>query len=50
VEEYSATKKDKIMSSVGKCTELKIIILREIGQTQKDKNILSHVKSRGKKT
>jgi hypothetical protein len=38
VEYYSATKKNEILSFVGKWTELENIILSEVSQAQKTKN------------
>jgi hypothetical protein len=44
MEYYSATKKNKIMSFVGKWVELEIITLSEISLTQKDKyHMFSHM-------
>jgi hypothetical protein len=37
VEYYSAIRKNEIMFFAGKWTELKIIILNEVSQAQKDK-------------
>jgi hypothetical protein len=43
IEYYSATKKNEIMSFVGKWVEMKIIMLTKISQTQKDKYyVFSH--------
>jgi hypothetical protein len=40
VEFYSATKKNEILSFAGKCMELKNIILNEVSQAQKAKNLM----------
>jgi hypothetical protein len=45
MEYYLTIKKDKIMSFAGKCTELAIIMLRELRQVQKAKycHVLTHL-------
>jgi hypothetical protein len=40
MEIYSATKKNEILSFSGKWTELENIILSEVGQAQKAKNLM----------
>jgi hypothetical protein len=49
MENYSAIKKNKIMSLAGKSIELEIIMLSEISQPEKDKISHVHVASRPEK-
>jgi hypothetical protein len=44
MEHFSAIKKNKIMSLIGKCMELEFIMLRKTNQTEKDKYLVfSHM-------
>jgi hypothetical protein len=43
MEDYSATKKNEIMTFVGKCMDPEITKLSEISQAQKDKYLFSSI-------
>jgi hypothetical protein len=51
IESYSALNKNEIMLFVGKWTEVKVIVLSEVSQVQKDKGCMffSYVEARPKR-